>query len=88
MVTFKVNRKYTYRSYADAKEYAKSLNIKYKKEWNDLVISKKLPKDIPADPNIVYTKEWEGWSTFFGINERLDEFYRKTTEYIDKKFGK
>lgn len=87
-VTFKATPKHTYRSYADAKEYAKSLNIKYKKEWNDLVISKKLPKDIPADPNNVYAKEWEGWSTFFGINERLDEFYRKTKEYIDKKFGK
>lgn len=77
-----------YKSYTEAKEYAKSLNFKYKKQWNDLIISKKLPKDIPAEPNIEYKDEWEGWGVFFGITERLDEFYRSTKDYMEKKFGK
>ena len=46
-----------YRSFTDARKYARSLGLKYRKDWSELAKSGKLPKDIPAAPWRTYLKE-------------------------------
>jgi superfamily II DNA or RNA helicase len=55
-----------YRSIEEAKDFAKSLELKSQKEWK---LWRKnggvLPTDIPANPHLTYAKKgWQGWSDF------------------------
>jgi predicted helicase len=66
-----------YRSYNDAKKYAQSLKLKNGKEWKKHTKSKDFPKDIPAIPDHVYKKKFEGMGIFLGtgvISNTLKKF--------------
>ncbi|CAN1593123.1 SF2_C_EcoAI-like domain containing protein [Candidatus Pelagibacterales bacterium] len=56
-----------YRSYDDAKKYAKSLNLRTTTEWENYTKLKDFPKDIPVNIGQVYQKEFEGMPIFLGI---------------------
>jgi hypothetical protein len=60
-----------FRDYKEAKKYAQSLNLKSSRDWYELVKFKKLPNDIPTNPNLFkrYRNKWEGWDEFLGINK-------------------
>ena len=60
-----------YKDYEEAKKYAQSLNLKSSHEWLKLVLLKKIPNDIPTNPNLFkrYRNKWEGWDEFLGINK-------------------
>jgi hypothetical protein len=47
-----------YRTYKDAREFVRALNLKNAEEWKKYCISGKKPDDIPSAPWIVY-KEWK-----------------------------
>jgi hypothetical protein len=47
-----------YRTYKEAREFVRSLNLKGKQEWMDYCKSGNKPDDIPANPWSVY-KEWK-----------------------------
>lgn len=51
-----------YRSFADAREFARQLRLKNYKEWRKFCKSGQLPKDIPADPRHQYKDK--GWISF------------------------
>jgi len=56
-----------YRSFEDAREFARNLNLKTQKEWREFTKTSKLPKDIPANPGGVYKdKGWKGTKDWLG----------------------
>jgi len=56
-----------YKTFEDARTFVQSLNLKKRDEWVDYYKSRKLPKDIPADPPHIYkNKGWKGWGDFLG----------------------
>ena len=68
-----------YRSFAEAKEFAKSLQLKSRKEWREYVkglkpeIQPQKPDDIPAHPDGIYkTKGWLGWRNWLGTDKPSD----------------
>ena len=63
------NRKF--RSFAKAREFSRSLGLKYHKEWREYCRSGKRPNDIPSMPQHIY--QGEGWS---GYRDWLGSDYR------------
>jgi superfamily II DNA or RNA helicase len=57
-----------WRSYHEAKAFARSLGLSSNKEWREYVKSEERPLDIPVNPDQVYSKEgqWESWSEWLG----------------------
>jgi hypothetical protein len=60
------NRLRKYKSFGDAKKYAKSLNLNSGADWSELSVKKKLPPDLPSHANEIYKEEWKGWGDFLG----------------------
>lgn len=54
-----------FRDYAEAKVFVQTLKLKSKQEYTRLFQSQKLPADLPARPEGVYT-EWTTWGDFLG----------------------
>ncbi|MGE0198212.1 MAG: DEAD/DEAH box helicase family protein [Simkaniaceae bacterium] len=56
-----------FRSFKDARNFAKTLNLSGKEEWVQWTKTDARPIDIPAYPNEVYAKlGWNGWGNFLG----------------------
>ena len=51
-------------SFKDAREYARSLNFYSVSSWDKFTKSKKRPSNIPANPEMTYKKEWQGWKNW------------------------
>ena len=64
-----------WRSFEDARDYARSLGLKsIKDEWREWSKSGEKPSDIPASPNIVYKgKGWKSWGDFPGYNKEMHQ---------------
>lgn len=59
-----------YKSFEDAKKWARSLNLKMYKEWRMMDISK-LPPDIPKKPEKTYKNSgWVDYYDWLGIDKR------------------
>ena len=76
------NRKGGWRSFEKAREYARKLGLKNKKEWNEHCKSDSLPADIPSNLPGVYGKEWTGWGDVLdtGFIANKDREYRSFKE--------
>jgi superfamily II DNA or RNA helicase len=58
-----------YRPFAQARSFARSLNLKNGDQWRDFVKSGGLPSDIPATPERIYKKEgWTGLGDWLGTD--------------------
>jgi len=56
-----------FRSFNEAKQYARSLKLKSFSEWTEFYKSKKIPFDIPTSPYRAYkNKGWNGWGDWLG----------------------
>jgi superfamily II DNA or RNA helicase len=55
-----------YRSFEEARNFVIKLRLKNEHEWRKYLKSGKKPDDIPADPRIVYKKEWKGIGDWLG----------------------
>ena len=55
-------------TYNTAKQFAIKNKIKTQTEWDNLVLNKVIPKNIPKRPNSFYKKtgDWQGWGHFTG----------------------
>jgi len=60
------NRYRTFWSYEKAKAFVIKQGITGYNEFRKAKSEKKLPDDIPSNPNLEYEKEWEGWGIFLG----------------------
>jgi len=57
----------TYKKFAAARAYARSLGLKNMREWGVFVESGECPDDIPKDPKSVYRKSgWQGVGDWLG----------------------
>ncbi len=77
------NRFKKYKSYKDAKKFAKSLKLKNFTEWKKV----KLPNDIPRNFHQTYENEFEGWGVVLGTgNSRFGNFlnYNEAKKIIKK----
>ena len=52
--------------FEEAREYARSLNLDSVTSWNNFTKSKKRPSNIPAQPEMTYKNEWQGWGNWLG----------------------
>jgi len=56
-----------YRSFKEARKFARSLRLKSSSEWKRFIKSSKKPEDIPNSPDNVYKeKGWTDWGDFLG----------------------
>ena len=59
-----------WRQFGEARAFARSLSLESKEDWDEWSqMSKERPRDIPADPCLVYGGEggpWQGWPDFLG----------------------
>lgn len=68
---FIANQNRTYRSFEDARIFARSLNLKTSIEWQAFAKSINRPKDIPRIPDHVYLNNgWQGWGDWLGSFNR------------------
>ena len=66
--------------YEQAREFARTLNLRNTDEWRIWAQSEERPKCIPASPNSLYKdKGWKGWSDFLG-NDWLS--FEKAREFV------
>ena len=61
-----------------AKKFARNLNLKTVKEWQNWAKTKKRPENIPASPRSVYKKEWIDWRDWLGENNSFT--YKKNAK--------
>ena len=58
-----------WRQFGEARAFARSLSLESKEDWDEWSQSRERPRDIPADPCLVYGGEggqWQGWPDFLG----------------------
>jgi hypothetical protein len=57
-----------YKSFEEARIFARELKLLTRKSWEDLASKNKLPSDIPKVPQHVYkSKGWKGFADFLGL---------------------
>lgn len=56
-----------YRSFKEAREFVRKMNLKTGKDWRKAINSGMIPKDIPISPDKVYKKQWKGEKDYFGL---------------------
>lgn len=58
-----------FRSFEDARTFARSLNLKSQKDWRNYCNKEKKPQDIPTDPGTTYkNKGWISYGDFLGTD--------------------
>ena len=74
----KFSRIMKFRSFKDARRFARKLKLKSSKAWPKYCKSGKKPDDIPRNPDNIYKKEWTGWGDFLGTGRvgNKDRKYR------------
>jgi hypothetical protein len=80
-----------YRSFASARKFAQSLNLKNQSEWRSLP-KDRLPSDIPAAPHLTYAdKGWTTWGDWLGtgfVAARLRKYRSfKSARAFARKLG-
>jgi len=55
-----------FRSFQEAREFARALNLKGQKEWREFARSEDRPDDIPGSPEGTYKKDWKGFGDWLG----------------------
>ena len=60
-----------YLSFNEARDFARSLNLRGVEEWRQYSKSNKKPDDIPANPGIIYKNNgWKDWVDWLGNENR------------------
>jgi hypothetical protein len=75
----------TYRSFDDAREFARGLGMRGKGEWHEYSKSNSKPSDIPTNPNVIYkNKGWIGYVDFLG-SENISPKERQYRSFDDAR---
>ncbi len=61
-----------YLTFLDAKKYVQTLKLKNYEEWEKIIQTKKLPKNIPSKPDRIYPSEWVGINDWIGTESSSD----------------
>ena len=57
-----------FKTYYEAREYCKKLNLNSAREWRDWVKTPNRPDDIPSSPHLIYKDEFISWSDWLGTS--------------------
>jgi len=60
-----------WRSFEDARAFARRLKLKSQKGWQSYCRSGKKPDDIPSEPNTVYAASWVSLRDWLGAGRRM-----------------
>ena len=76
-----------YRSFEEAGNFVRTLNLKNREEWRDYCKSGNKPDDIPTEPWNTYKKDYTRWGDFLGTGtiSNRDKTYRsfeETREFV------
>ncbi|MDA8909055.1 hypothetical protein N9I65_02650, partial [bacterium] len=64
-----------YRPFEEAREFARSSNLRSQKEWRAFTKTGEMPEDIPAKPDNTYRgKGWKGFGDWLGTGRVADQF--------------
>jgi superfamily II DNA/RNA helicase len=66
------NKDKKFRSFNEARDFVRTLNLKSETEWRNYIKSGEKPKDIPANPSENYKEEWKGVGDFLGTKRIAD----------------
>ena len=70
-----------WRSFKEARAFARRLGLKSNDEWRVYCKSKKKPDDIPSRPDVRYANAgWRGWNDWFGKPEMLP--FKKARAFV------
>ena len=74
-----------YRSFSEARKFARSLGFKKREEWLKFYRAGNLPIDIPSGPQQSYSdKGWKGWGNWLGSGN-IHPKYRKFRSFEDAR---
>ena len=76
----------TYRTFAEARVFARGLGLGNKAAWGVWAKSSKRPKDIPATPSQVYRSEFISWANWLGKEGRTVEDHLQTARTLARKY--
>ena len=65
---------YDFLSFKEAREFSRSLGLTSKVPWAEFCKTKNKPDNIPANPVLVYSEEWVGWSDWLGTEKEYLSF--------------
>ena len=67
-----------YRTFNEARRFARSLKLKSRAGWDEIIEAEKHPEDIPKAPDAYYNRRgyWKSWGDFLG-NGFVAAKYRK-----------
>jgi hypothetical protein len=63
------NKRRAWRSYEDARKFARKLKVSGRGAWEVYACSGDRPKDIPSSPEVVYGEEFVDWHDFLGTEK-------------------
>lgn len=66
-----------WRPYLEAVDYVHKLKVPGQRAWFDYVRDEGIPEDIPAHPELVYTKTWISWNQWLGNKARARVEHQK-----------
>jgi hypothetical protein len=71
-----------YRSFGEAREFARTLNLKGQSYWKIYSKSGNKPEDIPTNPGTIYKEDWKGFGDFLGTGNisNKDRIFRSFNE--------
>jgi hypothetical protein len=86
-----LRKRKVFRPFIEAQEYAQSLNLKNRAEWEahckeNLKRLGRKPEDIPSQPNTVFREQWQGWGDWLGTNHRKGGWmsFKEARKYVHK----
>ena len=79
------NQARSFRSFKQARKFARSLKLKSRAEWNEFCKSGDLPQDIPTNPHRTY-EDWVSMPDWLGIDRIANRFrnfrpFKQAREY-------
>jgi len=69
-----------WRSFTDAREFARALNLKGNQEWREYCKSGNKPDDIPTSPDKTYKNKFKGYGDWLD-NEKIYRSYKEAREF-------
>jgi superfamily II DNA or RNA helicase len=72
-----------WRSFEEAREWARNSGIKSGPEWTKASKERRLPMDIPSNPSIVYSEEFQSWGDWFGTGRIHKKDWRSFEEAME-----
>src|SRR5215831_18271655 len=75
-------RQTKFRSFQDARTFARTLNFTSSEAWRAFCASGERPSDIPSTPHVTYHSDWQGWRDWLGTGQARNVMSRRRFKFI------